>query len=339
MLMTIYRHGDFMGVFGVWVYSLTLVLIFENHKKQTEVLLQILLVYLEILLLVNAVLIVLFPHGMYRGDYNQYGQMWLLGYKSSLQCYVLPAVFLALIQKAYTNSSKHLFFILILSHAESLIERNAMLLAILVFFDTALYFRLYKKDIITLKTVFVGFAAVIFANIFVVFFTEKLFSISFFQYVLVNLLGKNPTLSLRTSNWKAVWGAIKQSPLIGYGYTSDLTRSILYGRETAHAHNIFLEMLYEGGIVQVIIYLIFIFTILEKLLKNRHTSIAKVIFVFFGLYYIMYIFENPMQKSNGAIWLLFIIGYYSKYINRTLQFSYLDILGLSSLKGNALRMV
>lgn len=325
IFLTIFFHGDFMGVFGVWVYTLTLLLVFENYKKYATTLPHILLRYLEALLIVNALLIIAFPHGMYRGDVTQYGQMWLLGYKSSLQCYVLPAVFLSLIESHYLKETKHFVIILILSHFESFMEKNAMLLVILVLLDITLYMRLFEKDIVNRKNVFLGVLIVLFANIFIVFFTEKLFSISFVQYVLVDLLGKNSTLSLRTSNWKSVWGAIRQSPFIGYGYTSDLTRSILYGRETAHAHNMVLEMLYEGGLLQVVLFIFFNCIFFKELLKSRNTIVSRIIFVFLALFYVMYIFENPLQKTNGAIWLLFIIAFYSRQIDYALRGGWMSI--------------
>jgi O-antigen ligase len=83
---------------------------------------------------------------------------------------------------------------------------------------------------------------------------------------LVNLYGKDLTFTNRTDIWSASVTAIDDSPWIGYGWngvwiepnvepTAGLNREI--GFEAGHAHNAVLEMLLEGGVIGLGLYLVF----------------------------------------------------------------------------------
>lgn len=120
---------------------------------------------------------------------------------------------------------------------------------------------------------------------------------------------------MRTSNWAAVLPEILSSPFLGFGYTSSLTREVLYGRVTAHAHNIFLELLYENGLVGLLIFVLFNILIFNKLYKNYEKTSSRVIFCAIVVIYVMYIFENLFRKSSVLIWAIFALGYYCDKID------------------------
>jgi O-antigen ligase len=80
---------------------------------------------------------------------------------------------------------------------------------------------------------------------------------------LVNLYGKDLTFTNRTDIWAASVDAIGDNPWIGYGWngvwieaqvepTVTLNREI--GFEAGHAHNVVLEMLLQGGVVGLALY-------------------------------------------------------------------------------------
>ena len=319
VVLTIGRHGDIRGVIGVWLYTLPVVLLTEINRNRMSDFLKVVLFYLEFLIIVNFLLTLIYPNGMYAVDVSRYGKMWILGYKSSLQCYVFPAVVISLLFSAYGRHYKNTLFLLLISHAVCISESNSMLLAGLVLIDLVVITRLYQKEIISRKALIITVGVIIAANVVIVFFTSSFLSNSAVQYVMYSLLGKNATLSLRTSNWKAVIPAIISNPLIGYGYTWKSSRAILYGRETAHAHNLFLELLYENGLISFILFALFNFIIIKRLYKNFKNTSSRVIFYALVIFYAMYIFENVFQKSSSFIWLLFIVGYYTNNINTELR--------------------
>lgn len=319
IVMTIGRHGDIRGAIGVWLYTIPVILLAEINRNKLGDFLKIVLFYLEFLILVNFLLTLIYPNGMYSVDTSRYGKMWILGYKSSLQCYVFPAVVISLLFSAYGRHYKNTIFLLLISHAVCISESNGMLLAGLAMIDLIVITKLYQKKFISRKALIIIVAVIAVANIIVVFFTSSFLSSSAVQYIIYSLLGKNATFSLRTSNWRAVLPAIKANPIWGYGYTWESSRAILYGRETAHAHNLFLELLYESGAIGFILFVILNIVILRRLYKHFKKTSSRVIFYALVVFYLMYIFENVFQKSSSFIWLLFITGYYTNFVDAELN--------------------
>jgi O-antigen ligase len=83
---------------------------------------------------------------------------------------------------------------------------------------------------------------------------------------IVNLYGKDLTFSNRTDIWSASVPVIADRPIQGYGWngvwierdvepTVTLNRDI--GFEAGHAHNAVLEMLLQGGVIGLGLYLVF----------------------------------------------------------------------------------
>lgn len=81
--------------------------------------------------------------------------------------------------------------------------------------------------------------------------------------IFLNATGKDPTFSGRTDIWSAVWGAIAERPVLGYGrgglfFPPGNDISIALWREIGfrapHAHNGVLDVLSQLGIVGVLLY-------------------------------------------------------------------------------------
>lgn len=324
IMLTVCKHGDLWGGIGMWFYMIPAVLLIELKRNRLDRIMRVLLIWLETLIIVNFMLTLAFPRGMISGDMARYGKMWILGYKSSLQCYVFPAVLISLMFSAYTHHYINIntFFLLAVSHAVCISESNSMLLVGLALIDFIVITGLYKRNVISKRAVILSALVILAANIIIVIFTSSFLSNPAVQYVLFSLLGKNPTLSLRTSNWKAVLPAIQANPIFGHGYTSDAVRIALYKRDTAHAHNLFLELLYESGTIGFIMFFFFNYTVFRKVYRKFKYASSRVIFYGLGIFYVMYIFENPFQKTSSFLWILFLIGYYTDIIDTKLKKSH-----------------
>lgn len=319
ILVTVFKHGDLKGAGGVWLYTIPLLMLADLNRKRLDVFLKAALFYLEFLIVVNFLLTLVFPDGMYNEDVLKYGKMWLLGYKSTLQCYVFPAAAISLLLSAYENSYKNTLFLLVVSHLVCITESNGMLLMGLALIDVVVLAGLYKKNRFSKRVLVVAAIAIIAANIIVVLFTSSFLSNSVVHYITYNILGKDATLSMRTSNWQAVIPAIKANPVIGYGYTTAAQRQLLYGRETAHAHNIFLELLYEGGLIEFCCFIWFNSLVFKRIYRNFNRPSARVIFYLLAVFYVMYIFENVFRKTSSFIWLIFLLGYFAYDVDAVLS--------------------
>ena len=327
VVLTLVTHGDIQSVVGVWLYAIPAVLLLELTREHLALFLKVILLYVEFLLIVNLILIICAPGGMYAGDAAQYGKMWLLGYKSSLQCYVFPAVTIGLLFSAYSGKYGNILLILGISHLICVAESNGMLLMGLALFDFIVVTKLYRKKYISKHMMIIVAVGIVVANVIIVLYTNAFLSNHIVQYILYSVLKKNATLSLRTNNWAAVWPVIKQNPIMGYGFTTQEVRTAMYGRETAHAHNLFLELLYEGGILQLLMFLLLNISIMYRLYKNYRKGSSRIIFLSLIVFYIMYIFENVFRKTSSMIWLVFCLGYYTRMLDARLSLSKRNALG------------
>ena len=74
-----------------------------------------------------------------------------------------------------------------------------------------------------------------------------------FEFLIVNVLHKSITLTRRTAIWDVAIRMIQQRPILGIGAQSDAFNYAHFG--VNHVHNIILELLYQGGIVSLLLFI------------------------------------------------------------------------------------
>lgn len=139
----------------------------------------------------------------------------------------------------------------------------------------------YKKSILTI---------VVFA-VFIVYLRMQYI----FETLIVDILGKNLTLTRRTQIWDLALKEIAKRPFFGIGAQSDLYNFLIF--RVNHVHNIVLEWLYEGGIIGFSLFMGGILLFGKKINRNRSHRIAIVLsgavaiyFLNTGLDYYTYVF-------------------------------------------------
>lgn len=123
-------------------------------------------------------------------------------------------------------------------------------------------------------------------------------------------LGRDDTLTGRTEVWAAVIPAMKQQPLLGYGFGSFWTdaRRELY--EIPTAHNGYLDILLEQGVVGLCFYAIWLLSCVRQLhlaLKSEHdwASLAICFLIIGLLYNITESALNSLTEHMTAVVVLF----------------------------------
>lgn len=312
VLLTIKASGSLYSVIGIWMYSIILLILCEYYKWDFDVFIGALLFLLELYVLLNFVLILIFPNGMNfeNAGINQ-GKIWILGYKSSLQYYVFPLIVLTFIRAIKKRKYFNFYLTMFLAHFECIVASNTMLLVGLLLWDIVVIFQLYRMDLCNKKIMIITSVTIISLNIVIVFLTTSFLEIPIVKNIMLNVLHKDATFSMRIGAWQATINAIRENMIWGHGYTSKEYRLMLFNRGTAHAHNLFLELWFETGIIGVCAFAMLIYGCLKKLyIQNNY--IARILFCAFTIIFIMYIFENLLRKSSGLMWLLFWIAYNSE---------------------------
>jgi O-antigen ligase len=132
-------------------------------------------------------------------------------------------------------------------------------------------------------------------------------------------LGKSPDMTGRTMIWKKVLGLIWDRPFQGYGWLSywmpgvEPYEGLVVINKVSYyqAHNAFLDMWLQGGILALIIFVVMLFITFVKLwqLAVRHTSSLYLwpILVFIGLIVQNFTESRLLSELGWVLLTLFVI--------------------------------
>lgn len=138
------------------------------------------------------------------------------------------------------------------------------------------------------------------------------------EIILVNVLGKNLTLSGRTTVWALIFDKISERPWLGYGYsgfwTSDNALYVLNntwaltgGGDRAglrfNAHNSFIEVLLQLGVFGLLVYMLdflMVFIRSVRLFSLEKTSTQKIC-IFWVFQALATIFLFNWSDSSGVL--------------------------------------
>lgn len=308
-LLTLLKGIEVTNWYHSFASCIAIICLTEVEHNRLDQLLRTSLLCLKVLIYLNFICMLLYPNGMYFSISNGYQLNWLLGYKSSFQYYLLPAVCFEWLTKCYHRNKVSSYLFLAICFAEVLLSQNAMLLAGLVILYVILIFRMYRFVKIFNFWIYCALALVF--NVLFVSLTELVLNNGFINYVIVTLLHKTLTLSTRASIiWPTTIQYIAKSPLFGYGVWSSDERISMYQNVAGaiHAHNQLLEVLFIGGIVLMSIYVTFHIIVGRKLSKFKHTFPVQVISAVLFILYIMTTFEIFLRQSGSFIWILYLFG-------------------------------
>ena len=251
-----------------------------------------------VLLLINFITIILFPGGFYLNS-SGYSGNYFLGYDNNLITYIFPALALSFTNSLNKNGKIGLksIFLLIISFCSIIFTWSAtgvvsMVMMIVLFFAYTINKKDFpiKKYIVVALCLFIGIVFLRFQNIF--------------SFIIEGWLKKDLTFTGRTYIWDIFISEIKKSILIGHGIVD--SKYLIRTLNAGHAHNYFLQILYQGGLVTFNMFLGFFFSVINKVKNCKEKKyVGIVIFV----YLISFIFE-AYSLTNMFIIVLLIAYYY-----------------------------
>ncbi|MDD4169646.1 MAG: O-antigen ligase [Desulfotomaculaceae bacterium] len=131
--------------------------------------------------------------------------------------------------------------------------------------------------------------------------------------------GLDPTLSGRTQLWQLVWDMIQQRPWLGYGYSafwlnwtgpSGYIWSVI-GWNPPDAHNFYLDMWLQLGLVGLAIFAVSLFSNLFKalaMIARRKNGFAGMFLLLLLAGMIMYgITDSSILIQNSIYWILYVV--------------------------------
>jgi len=212
------------------------------------------------------------------------------GYYNNTLLFALPAICVAALyikmSKKYTRGTILIITSVILCFLSTAGTPKGGILAffMVVIMENLLFYKLKA----TKKRIWVWVLLAVVFNVFVLFLYRP-GTITFLDSFITNVLHRSTDFSGRTTIWNKAIESIIEHPIIGIGYKISAPNMM-------HAHNMYLEILMEYGIIGLALFAGFNYLYISEIDKKRD-DFMKIIFV--ALIFSMFI--------------SFIIDYYSRF--------------------------
>lgn len=308
-LITYYKIGFSFELLVQFVTCCCWTALFDYHMQCNE---ERFISSLEVIFvtfaIINFITILFFPGGMYINSSGYRGN-YFLGYDNNMITFLFPTIaitFMNSIRKYNKISIKSLivFLICILS---LIITWPATSIAAIFLFLILLIFSAHRmkklKKTFTLTTLLLALF-LIFILIFVFKLQES------FNYLIVDILKKDITFTGRTDIWSLYLSLIAKSPFFGYGAIDAFSMIKMYN--VGHAHDLYINILFQGGIVCLIEYLIMILYTSKKVDKCKGKQSQIIAYLIFAILFAS-IFE--VYNTVGLMTVLYMLGIYSEKFN------------------------
>jgi len=135
--------------------------------------------------------------------------------------------------------------------------------------------------------------------------------------LLLAALGRDITLTRRTEIWSAVWTAISRHMALGYGFSGfwaglhgeSVRVAARLGFVARHAHNGFLDLWLELGIVGLLLFLIGYLQVAGdgiKLVRMSRDRLAAWPLLYLAFMLLYDLAEGPILRQNNLYWALYV---------------------------------
>ena len=312
--ITFILNGDVEKVLKSFISSISAVSIicFIGSKSIYSVIYG-LLIFFEILIYGNFISTYFYPSGLYifRADSGWWSQLaWFLGLRNGMTPFYIIGSFLELI---YYEINKKLcrvivffvtcLFTICLINKASLELTNTSSGGLIIIWLLIVFYFVIKKYKNLFK--FVDFKTVFFLNVFIAV-SLILFDIQqHFSYLLEELLHKSSNLSSRTEIWNYALDSFISSPIWGNGveFGADMAHKLRNAGASDTTQNGYLDILYFGGLISFILFLLIIFTVIKNIKKNHIDNSLKFLISYFSFIYFM---SGQMESLVGTRFFIFL---------------------------------
>ena len=276
--LTLFTKGDFVEIVQDSLFFCSLCILTEYCLKYNPRFL-----YTKLLLLLACEMLINVPsifmeNGLYATSFAQTTN-YFLGYKNQMINIILPTLMLG--------------YLYVLSQGKG--SRILLFCLFIISFITVVHVDSKASTLMVCLMVFPVFCLCNFSNVFNMVTYLAVNIISFVSIVLLQVQkkmgpfiemifpGRNTSFSGRDFIWQNTINLIKENPVWGYGVEEYSSLLVRYGMSggytffTLHAHDRFLETMYRGGIVLLIIYVIMLCVSTYYLFKYRKLNASKIV--------------------------------------------------------------
>lgn len=288
--------------------------------KDVKACLNAMLINYKMLIYINLVSMLMYPNGIYSSGSSMY---WFLGYDNTFVWIFIPAICVALLLSQINN--KRLltlgnFIFISVCLVSVMMTWSAMALVGVMLF---IIFILYENISGKIRYSLVSNNNKIFSVNFIFYSLMLNLSIAIFRiqeifsFFIENILKKSATLTGRDAIWDLSLLYIYQKPIGGYGceFTLDRFSKLHIGNFTFnHCHNLILNVMYEVGMIGLIILIYNIYLCYKRLTFNKNNICSRIIAVSLGIFIIVLITES-YQKFIQIFIIFTLSGFITQIID------------------------
>lgn len=306
-LSTVLHGKNYWAILNHVVTIVSFCMLLELSLRRDPMVTMDMLFYpLTVLILANFMLECVYPGGVCTGGTYNYSYN-LLGIDNLLAPLLIPYMFLTALRStmrhgdldwvSYCMLGVSALSLLLVWSATGLMGL-AVALVFLLFFYQRRWQTLFNGATAMLSGVSLFFAVVLY----------RLQDV--FAFLIEGVLHKGLSFTGRTEIWDTAIDNILRSPALGYGLAQSGKVYRLRKHKYYHAHNVFLEVLMEGGFCALVCFLMMLASLVKQLMIYRKHPYACLISAGLMACGIMTTME-PFLDSNGLlIYALVFLGYH-----------------------------
>lgn len=309
LVSTIINHGLINSTVFKLMKLFVLCLTIDLYSNDISRLIKCLMLHFEIYVYSNFISVIMFPNGLISRQSIAYEGSataeWVLGWHHYFKVWFMPALLIAWLYRDYYKKSKRCYILtLVIIVTESFWGASTGLTGV-IFYLLLLLIPWIKKVLTPIRAaVLAGFL------IISIVFVQRY---NYLSFILRDLYSDNLTFSGRVTIWRAAINAFERSPLIGYGVragTTDIVNILGVGAWATHCHNQILQIMFEGGVIALILFLILVTVNIKcciKAWKIENTNVSRICLYALFVYLIIGITE---QYEYVPMYLILIFPFY-----------------------------
>lgn len=251
----------------------------------------------SILIIINIVLSLLFPKGLYLDDAN--GVCWFFGSKNEITNYLVIHSILSIgmidLFVPENKRSKYIIFSNMFIIFNSLISQSSTCLIVGMAMITGELIYMFKyRESFHLFSLNPRFLILFFLiiNILIVFFNFQ----AVFSSIFERLFEKDMTFTGRVSVWNLAMKQVQEHPFFGLGYEGPAVIRSKIG--FSNCHNSVISCLYYGGILGAALFFMYIYSVADHISKNNTWIKLPFTFILVGIMLIFITESRDFQLST-----------------------------------------
>jgi len=197
---------------------------------------------------------------------------WFLTGSNALIIYILPAVCLAIVS-IEKGKQKFLSIITIIVSLYTAVASDTATTVFILFTLISIWLlqRAINMSLIKIR----GVVALIIFSFVLVVILQVQNNIYILRFIVEDILKRDMSFTSRTFIWKESLHQILQSPFIGHGSSYSFHVMVSHvGFWADHAHNHYLQQLIQGGIIQMVLFILIIIEMVKRMRRLPSKIVA-----------------------------------------------------------------